>query len=240
MSKFTSDKALAKLGECINDESGDLYFLYKQEFITQSINSDYDPCEYCDVLSEFIIDEKVYCDEKIKKITRKRKYKTVSHDGKTDNNKGAKKEDPDEKIVAKKLFNKDVKNLGTVIDYEVPLKSSNEDSGVGKIDMISKKDKTLYFIELKKQDSKELILRAILELQSYYETCDREKLIKDFSLEGEITEVKKAILLFKDSKIANMYDELLKKINSKTIDLMKLLEIEVVIISQDEYDNIVS
>lgn len=240
MSKFTSDKALAKLCEFINDKSRDLYSLYRQDFIKQSINSDYDACEYCDVLSEFIIDEKVYGDGKIKKITRKSTYKIASHDGDTKNNKGGEKEVPDEEIVAKKLFNKVVKTLGTVIDYQAPLKDSNENSGVGKIDMISKKDNTLYFIELKGFDSKELLLRAILELQTYYETCDREKLIKDFNLEGEIAEVKKAILLFKDSDIANMYDKLLKKTNSKTIDLMKLLEIEVVIISKDEYDNIVS
>jgi hypothetical protein len=56
--------------------------------------------------------------------------------------------------------------LGEVFDYQVPLKASSKDR-YGKIDLVSIQDNDLWLIELKLFDSKETLLRALLEIESY-------------------------------------------------------------------------
>lgn len=78
--------------------------------------------------------------------------------------------------------------FGKILDYQVPLKNTNEDKGLGKIDLLSAKndskpgDKKIYFLELKKDNSKETLLRCILEAYTYSKTIDKQKMCKDFSL----------------------------------------------------------
>jgi len=86
-----------------------------------------------------------------------------------------------EEIFAKRIANLNFDELGTIVDYQVPLKDTRQDKGLGKIDLISfdEKNKTLYLIELKYKGNKETLLRAILESYTYYKIVDEKKLIND-------------------------------------------------------------
>ncbi len=87
-----------------------------------------------------------------------------------------------EEIFAKRIAYLDMDELGIIKDYQIPLKNTRADKGVGKIDLISfnKQSKTLYLIELKYDGNKDTLLRATLESYTYFKTVDQPKLIQDF------------------------------------------------------------
>ena len=126
------------------------------------------------------------------KVTRRDSYKTNSHNGISDFNfnKRPKGERREEKIAHAMYFQYKDKPavFGKILDYQVPLKSTKDDIGLGKIDLLSAKNgskprnKKIYFLELKKDNSKETLLRCILEAYTYSKTIDKQKLCKDFSL----------------------------------------------------------
>lgn len=81
-----------------------------------------------------------------------------------------------EEILAKLLFyQRDVKDLGYVFDYQTPLKADRSDS-YGKIDLLgyNSKDKCYSIIELKYRPSgsEETLLRCVLEAYTYYKLFD--------------------------------------------------------------------
>ena len=86
-----------------------------------------------------------------------------------------------EEIFAKRIAYLEFEHLGIIKDYQVPLKDTQADKGVGKIDLISYNEdtKTLYLIELKYKGNKETLLRATLETYTYFKTVDQIKLIND-------------------------------------------------------------
>lgn len=98
--------------------------------------------------------------------------------------------------------------LGNIIDYEVPLTEPNQKIVNGKkisqgdIDLISVRDMNLVFIEAKKANSSESILKALLEIFVYTLRIIKfnriEQLKKDFN-QNEVKKVIPCILTFKDS-----------------------------------------
>lgn len=77
-----------------------------------------------------------------------------------------------EEIFAKSLLAHKIKHLGTIIDYQMPLKNEQKDD-FGKIDLISLNadTNTAYIIELKMNlagRDEETVLRAALEIETYY------------------------------------------------------------------------
>ena len=112
--------------------------------------------------------------------------------------------------------------FGEILNYQVPLKNSQKDK-CGKIDFISKRGNELLLVEIKAEESKESILKALLEIQTYSQIVDIEKLKKDFVLENEI-EIKKVVAIFKDT-IAH---EQLKE--DKVMELIKRFNIEVLVL----------
>ena len=77
-----------------------------------------------------------------------------------------------EEILAKLLYRQgDVVELGTILDYQTPLKNEMSDS-YGKIDLLSynEKDNLISIVELKYRPSvsDETLLRCILEAYTYY------------------------------------------------------------------------
>ena len=81
-----------------------------------------------------------------------------------------------EEILAKLLFyQRDVKDLGYIFDYQTPLKAVQSDS-YGKIDLLgyNSKDKCYSIIELKYRPSgsEETLLRCVLEAYTYYKLFD--------------------------------------------------------------------
>lgn len=163
---------------------------------------------YMDVVSEELISN-YKCVERIGQDinSRKENFKLSSHDGSADVTKrGGKALMFDEKLFARALFNshKTDAYYGTIVDYETPLKAKmSKLSGIiGKIDLIAKDDnnKSIKLLELKIGTNKETVLRAILEIYTYYKlVCNaRDQFLKDFSAISYKIQV--GIITDKDSK----------------------------------------
>ncbi|MCR5386030.1 MAG: hypothetical protein K6E69_02820 [Treponema sp.] len=162
-------------------------------------------------------------------VTRCSSYKTKNHNGLSSFNfderpKGERRE---EKIAhAMYCQYKDKPALfGKILDYQVPLKNKKDDKGLGKIDLLSVADgpnpgsKKIYFLELKKDNSKETLLRCILEAYTYSKIINKEKLCTDFSLPLKKNEYIIAPLVYK----ADGFEKQLEFV----IPLLKVLDISV-------------
>ena len=131
--------------------------------------------------------------DNIKKITRQSSYKVDTHDGKHNNQNSNRLEE----IMAIEIFNqKSLNILGKVLDYQTPLKNERDDKA-GKIDIVSynKDIKTVYLLELKKEDNEETMLRCVLEIFTYSKTLDKDKFLEDFNLPKD-TKIKASPLVF--------------------------------------------
>ena len=127
------------------------------------------------------------------------------------------------------MYGKEYDCIGKVIDYQVPLKNVRNDS-VGKIDMISTIDNTVYLLELKRKSNPENLLRCALEIYTYYKTVDTEKLLEDFAYANY--NIIPAILVFEESKQYNEYKD---KMGSKEVlKLMETLNIKIFFLSETE------
>ncbi|MBO4508310.1 MAG: hypothetical protein J5747_06685 [Spirochaetaceae bacterium] len=134
-------------------------------------------------------------------------YKTKGHDGESffDFDKHPKGERREEKIAHAMYcqYKDKPAAFGKILDYQIPLKNTNADKDLGKIDLLSAREgtklgsKKVYFLELKKDDSKETLLRCILEAFTYSKTIDKKKLCKDFSLFYDNCEFVVAPLVYK-------------------------------------------
>ena len=111
----------------------------------------------------------------------------------------------------------DVKAVfGDVIDYQIPLKNKQDDKGVGKIDFIFVKNDELYLAEIKSDRSSESALKAIVEIQTYFQIVGKAKLLSDFGLKPG-TKIKKVVVLFSNTKGAKQLkeDEFIKDLLDK-------------------------
>jgi len=130
------------------------------------------------------------------------------------------KSNRDEENFAKRITGLTLEGLGLIKDFQIPLKDTRADKGIGKIDLISfnQETKTLYLIELKYEGNKETLLRATLESYTYYKIVDKVKLINDCfnnqkfilnkvynQIEPNDIDVKPAVLVVPK---CNAYDEL--------------------------------
>lgn len=150
---------------------------------------------YNEIVCEFICDNIELFKHTIPNITRESSYKVKSHDGKYDENSNRVEE-----ITAIKMFNQSKDGyvydcIGEIIDYQTPLKSKRNDIA-GKIDLLSYDGKTLRVLELKKKDSKETMLRCVIEGYTYLKTANTAKLLADFGLPPD-TVVKASPFVFK-------------------------------------------
>ena len=153
---------------------------------------------YNEIVAKFVCDNFDKLTFEIEKITREEAYKTQSHNGEFNPN--SKRE---EEITAIKMFNR-CKNgsvydfIGKIIDYQTPLKNTSKDEA-GKIDLLSYDGKTLRILELKKKDSKETMLRCVLEGFTYLCTVNQAKVLKDFCL-PDSTEIVACPFVFFDEE----------------------------------------
>ena len=111
-----------------------------------------------------------------------------------------------EEILAKLLFyQRDVKDLGYIFDYQTPLKAIRSDS-YGKIDLLgyNSKDKCYSIIELKYRPSgsDETLLRCVLEAYTYYKLFDLNQ-IESAQDHNGITELR-ALKDYKHTKNAEL------------------------------------
>ncbi len=132
---------------------------------------------YTEVIAEWLLEHLDLLDQ-IKNITRRSSYCVDGHDGipeHPDSNR-------EEELIAMAMKRQgEMPLVGQIIDYQTPLKSIRKDK-VGKIDLLAYDGSTLRILELKEPDSKETMLRCVLEGYTYLKTVDTAKLIEDFKL----------------------------------------------------------
>ena len=200
------------------EASKDMKSFYSQNFINYR-GKTADDHFYTEVVAEWLLQHLDKFDE-IQQIEREKRYDTSSHNGIIDRETNRKEE-----ITAKNLFNmkKEFEGFGKIIDYQTPLKNTRKDKGLGKIDLLSVNNRTrcVYILELKKEDSKETMLRCVLEAYTYSRIVSRNKLLKDFGIE-EGYKLKASPLVYVGSVQYNeffdnkreMLHELMKKLDS--------------------------
>jgi len=147
----------------------------------------------------------------------------------------------EEEIFAKRIANLSFDELGTVLDYQIPLKDTRKNKGLGKIDLISynKQNKILFLIELKYAGNKETLLRAILESYTYYKLVDKVKLIDDCinnqqfilnklqnSVNSKEIKVVPTVLLVPNCQASDDLSEIEKCKRPKLLALAKALDIK--------------
>lgn len=223
-----------KKDEIINklENLKDISTLYKEDFINYRGDTTDTKEKYTEVIAEWLIKNFNLFDN-IKKITRQSSYKVDTHDGKHNNQNSNRLEE----IMAIEIFNqKSLNILGEVIDYQTPLKDKLGDEA-GKIDIISydKDNKIVYLLELKREDSKETMLRCVLEIFTYSKTLDKDKFLEDFNLPKD-TKIKASPLVFFNG---SQYKEMVDDNNKFLKQLMDKLDIEPFYIIKNYYYSIV-
>ena len=223
----------------ILEEIQDMGNFYKRKVVnyrgTTSDSKEY----YTEVVAEWIL-KNIYLFDYIKPITREKSYKADSHDGKNKDNDSNREEEK----IAMKLFDlsenqgKVFEIIGKIIDYQTPLKDIQTDKA-GKIDLLAYNEskKTLRILELKRPDSKETMLRCVLEAYTYLKVVDRAKLLKDFGLPKD-TEIKACPFVFYGKE---QYREM-QAIKDDRENLGKLIEklgIEVIYLKEENGEYIV-
>lgn len=160
---------------------------YKEEFINYRGKTTDTNEFYTEVVAEFLCQNISDYVSGIRCIFRKSSYKTEGHDGVY--NPGSNRE---EEKIAMQIFRQSKEHgafdfIGWIEDYQTPLKSVAEDEA-GKIDLLSFDGSVMRILELKKPDSKETMLRCVLEGFTYMKTVDADKLISDFGYDpGKVT-----------------------------------------------------
>lgn len=162
-------------------------------------------------------------------IERKQPY-FVQHDGRSNE-----ESNRYEEHLAKRLVRegKTLGTLGKFIDYQIPLKNRKVVSE-GKIDLVSVSEGAVYCIELKACGNKETLLRAALEIETYYHQLSKEKFLNELQWkypDGALINkknIRKAVLLVEgcqayiDAKqmSGSQLESLLKKMGIR-VSLMK-------------------
>ncbi len=144
---------------------------------------------YTEIIAEFLLNNlKAFI---IPTISRISSYRTAGHNGEYND-----KTNREEEVIAMNIFKQGELNLvGKIIDYQTPLKNTSGDIA-GKIDILAYDGNTLQILELKKPDSKETMIRCVLEGYTYLKTADGPKLLRDFELPAE-TSITARPLVFK-------------------------------------------
>lgn len=181
---------------------------------------------YTELIAGYLMEHLAELTNGIPQIRREASYYTPSHNGKFDPNSPR-----TEEITAMKMFNhckdgKQYAKLGTILDYQTPLKNKRSDVA-GKIDLLAYDGSVLRILELKKPDTPETMLRCVLEGYTYLRTVDTAKLIEDFNKKDgtnipEETPVKASPLVFAGSLPHREHLEDRPKLKA----LMKLLDSE--------------
>lgn len=170
---------------------------------------------YTEIIGKYVLENKPL--DHIKRINRTKPYKVASHYSSSGSIITDRKDTNRlEENEVKELIEFGIKNsnfndgLGSLKDYQIPVKETNDNKKVGKIDLISINDetKTLYIIEVKNSVSKESLLRCILEISTYYKQIVFDKLCDEYNIKGY--RVKRAILIFKNTRPYFEYKDKIK------------------------------
>ena len=226
--KYSKEEIIKKL-EASKSEMGQFYSEDFLNYISETSDKEGD---YTEIIAGWLLDNIELFNE-IKLITREKSYKVKTHDGIIKNEESKREEEK----IAMKLFDSSKNRgkvfdiIGKIIDYQTPLKNVRGDK-VGKIDLLAYNEKenpkTLRILELKRPDSKETMLRCVLEAYTYLKVVDKDKLLKDFGL-PENTIVKACPFVFFDGA---QYKEM-QQDRKHLKDLIKELGIEVIYLKEE-------
>ena len=230
--KFSKNEIL----EMIENAKFDIRSFYKQDFVNYAGKTKDSKEYYTEIIAEWLLSH-VDLFNKIKLINREGSYRIESHDGKIINQESNRAEEK----IAMKLFdysqNKGVTFdiIGKIIDYQTPLKNVQTDD-VGKIDLLAynENEKTLRILELKKPDSKETMLRCVLEAYTYLKIVDKTKLLKDFEL-PEDTTIEACPFVFLDGA---QYQEM-QQDRENLKDLIEKLGIEIIYLKEEKGEYVI-
>ena len=211
--------------EMVEKAKSDMKTFYKQnkEFVNYKGKSKDSKEYYTEIIAEWLLDH-IDLFDNIKSITRENSYKIESHDGKIKNQNSNRVEEK----IAMKLFDCSQRKgttfniIGKIIDYQTPLKNVRA-NGSGKIDLLAydKNTNILRILELKKPDSKETMLKCLLEVYTYLKIVDKDKLLRDFDLPEDTIVKASPLVFFKGVQHKEMQE------NRKNLKkLMEKLEIE--------------
>ena len=226
MSTYSKDEIIKKL-EVAKSE---MWKFYSQDFVNYIGETSDKEGDYTEIIAGWLLDN-IELFNDIEMISRKSNYKVKTHDG-IIKNEGSKRE---EEKIAMKLFElsqnqgKVFDIIGKIIDYQTPLKDIQTDKA-GKIDLLAynEEEKILRILELKRPDSKETMLRCVLEAYTYLKVVDKDKLLKDFGL-PENTIVKACPFVFYGKEQYKEMQEDRKNLK----ELIEKLEIEVIYLKEE-------
>ncbi|ALQ38311.1 hypothetical protein [Fusobacterium hwasookii] len=224
--KYSKEEIIKKL-EASKSEMGQFYSEDFLNYISETSDKEGD---YTEIIAGWLLDNIELFNE-IKLITREKSYKVKTHDGIIKNEESKREEEK----IAMKLFDlsqnrgKVFDIIGKIIDYQTPLKNVRGDK-VGKIDLLAynENEKTLRILELKRPDSKETMLRCVLEAYTYLKIVDKAKLLKDFGL-PENTEIKACPFVFYGKEQYREMQEDRKYLK----DLIEKLGVEVIYLEEE-------
>ena len=227
--KYSKEEIIKKL-EASKSEMGQFYSEDFLNYISETSDKEGD---YTEIIAGWLLDNIELFNE-IKPITREKSYKVKTHDGIIKNEESNREEEK----IAMQLFDlsqnkgKVFDIIGKIIDYQTPLKNVRGDK-VGKIDLLAYNEKenpkTLRILELKRPDSKETMLRCVLEAYTYLKIVDKTKLLKDFGL-PENTKIKACLFVFLDGA---QYQEM-QQDRKNLKELIEKLEIEVIYLEEKD------
>lgn len=156
--------------------AADMTVFYQDGFIKNRGKTSDTKEYYTEVIAAWLL-EHLDLLEQIQPITRSASYWVEGHDGIPDNPKSNRGEE----LTAMAMKRQGMLPLvGHVLDYQTPLKNVRKDKA-GKIDLLAYDGTTLRILELKAADSKESMLRCVLEGYTYLKTADQAKLIADIA-----------------------------------------------------------
>ena len=191
--KYSKEEIIKKLEES-KSEMGQFYSENFLNYISETSDKEGD---YTEIIAGWLLDN-IELFNDIEMISRKSNYKVKTHDGIIKNEESKREEEK----IAMKLFElsqnqgKVFDIIGKIIDYQTPLKNIRADKA-GKIDLLAynEEEKILRILELKRPDSKETMLRCVLEAYTYLKVVDKDKLLKDFGLPKD-TKIKACAFVF--------------------------------------------
>ena len=225
--KYSKEEIIKKL-EASKSEMGQFYSEDFLNYISETSDKEGD---YTEIIAGWLLDNIELFNE-IKLITREKSYKVKTHDGIIKNEESKREEEK----IAMKLFDSSKNRgkvfdiIGKIIDYQTPLKNVRGDK-VGKIDLLAYNEKetpkTLRILELKRPDSKETMLRCVLEAYTYLKVVDKAKLLKDFGL-PEDTKIKACPFVFFGEE---QYKEM-QQDRKNLKDLIEKLDTEVIYLEE--------
>ena len=216
--------------EMIENAKFDIRSFYKQDFVNYAGKTKDSKEYYTEIIAEWLLSH-VDLFNKIKLINREGSYRIESHDGKIINQESNRAEEK----IAMKLFDYSQNKgeifdkIGKIIDYQIPLKNIQTDDA-GKIDLLAYNEDTdtLRILELKKSDSKETMLKCLLEVYTYLKIVNKVKLLKDFGLPKNTIVKASPLVFFEGMQYMEMQED---RKNLKK--LMEKMEIEPVYLIEE-------